>query len=102
MVIKSCGNYWWGRCFFVGASLLAKAVDKSILVLNVRPSSRAGSLPQGSCGGSDVEHFHLAQHFANRGHGFAHFGRLDMADAADAEGFDLGQLAGVEDVALGL
>ncbi|MCE6980733.1 hypothetical protein EI534_25825 [Pseudomonas frederiksbergensis] len=30
----------------MGASLLAIAVDQSILMLNVPPSSRAGSLPQ--------------------------------------------------------
>ncbi|CAI8906103.1 hypothetical protein EMIT0P171_30328 [Pseudomonas sp. IT-P171] len=31
----------------VGASLLAMAVDQSTSMLNVMPSSRAGSLPQG-------------------------------------------------------
>ncbi|QAX84505.1 hypothetical protein C2E19_11810 [Pseudomonas sp. DTU12.3] len=35
----------------VGASLLAKASCQSTLMLNVRPLSRAGSLPQGMGGG---------------------------------------------------
>ena len=35
----------------VGASLLAKAIYHSISMLKVLASSRAGSLPQGICGG---------------------------------------------------
>ncbi len=34
----------------MGASLLAKALDQSAKMLNVPPSSRASSLPQGICG----------------------------------------------------
>ncbi|MBV7569273.1 hypothetical protein [Pseudomonas sp. PDM27] len=35
--------------FYVGASLLAIAVDQSTAMLNVMPPSRAGSLPQLFC-----------------------------------------------------
>ncbi|TDK55863.1 hypothetical protein E1508_10425 [Pseudomonas moraviensis] len=36
-----------GFCFSVGASLLANAAYQALLMLNVSPLSRAGSLPQG-------------------------------------------------------
>ncbi|RYM40422.1 hypothetical protein EVS84_18240 [Pseudomonas koreensis] len=35
----------------VGASLLAKAIDQSTSMLNVKPLSRAGSLPHGAGAG---------------------------------------------------
>ncbi|TKJ78877.1 hypothetical protein PkoCFBP13504_21560 [Pseudomonas koreensis] len=44
----------------MGASLLAKAVDQSTSMLNVSPSSRAGSLPQGLAvfsGSGSAHHF---------------------------------------------
>ncbi len=40
----------WSTQSIVGASLLAKAVDQSVKMLDVPPSSRASSLSQGVCG----------------------------------------------------
>lgn len=52
--------------------------------------------------GSDVQYFHFPQHFGHGIHGGLHTVRADHANAADAEGFHLGQLARVKDEALGL
>jgi hypothetical protein len=69
--------------------------------LTVRYREQARSY-RGKWCGSDFQDFHLAQHFGNCHHRFAHLRRGDMADAAAAEGLDLGQFAGVEAVTLGL
>ena len=52
--------------------------------------------------GSDVQHFHFPQHLGHGIDGGLHAVGTDHADAADAEGLDLGQLARVKDEALGL
>ena len=50
----------------------------------------------------NVQHFHFAQRLGDGSDRCVHVDGTDVPDTADAERFDLGQFAGVQDETLGL